>query len=428
MKTASAQLATKTGVSGDRFSGRFLSALIVVAMYLLLVWLVSGLSRSAGLFVWSAGAATLALCLWTALHGNRRPLCVACLIVVNLAFAVGCGEVALRVAPQLLSGWVANHAYGGYHCHAGGIYLRDSTLGFALKPNLTRDLYWNGHWWRHQTNAAGYRGAEAALAEVVFLGDSMIYGHGVDNEHTVPSQFQKQTSYSVANLGQQGTCLVQMAARFRRTGVDLQPRLVFVCCHYNDIAEATYWYTEAELQRFLQDTPYEPLARSQFQPRPWWRADQHLWDARLAPSLRLTGALEGGFRMLSSMQHRPDTTSQSITTPPAAKRDEKFAPWDNAAPASDQLGWKVHCRAAANLRDLCLTQGARLVLFDLGYPHQFSQAIEDLAKQLEVDYSPAGRMALTRALEGDDIYLANDGHWSPAGCELIAQQLARDFR
>ena len=39
----------------------------------------------------------------------------------------------------------------------------------------------------------GYRGAAVDAADVVFLGDSMIYGHGVENDQTVPSQFQAIT-------------------------------------------------------------------------------------------------------------------------------------------------------------------------------------------------------------------------------------------
>ena len=52
-----------------------------------------------------------------------------------------------------------------------------------------RRAYWQGHWWRHSANAAGFRGALVDQADAVFLGDSMIYGHGVEDEETVSSQF-----------------------------------------------------------------------------------------------------------------------------------------------------------------------------------------------------------------------------------------------
>jgi hypothetical protein len=31
---------------------------------------------------------------------------------------------------------------------------------------------------------------------------------------------------------------------------------------------------------------------------------------------------------------------------------------------------------------------------------------------------------LRRAQAGEAMYLANDGHWTPAGCDAMAQQLA----
>src|SRR5262249_49613281 len=155
-----------------------------------------------------------------------------------LASVVGILETVLRLAPGVLSGSVADQAYSGYHCYAGGIYVPDYHLGFTLRPNCSRDLYWAGHWWRHATNAPRYPRAAVERADAAFLGDSMIYGHGVEDAQTVPSQFHARTGWAVANLGQQGTCLIQMAMRYQHRGAGLQPRVVFVCSHFNDITDA----------------------------------------------------------------------------------------------------------------------------------------------------------------------------------------------
>jgi hypothetical protein len=42
-----------------------------------------------------------------------------------------------------------------------------------------------------------------------------------------------------------------------------------------------------------------------------------------------------------------------------------------------------------------------------------------------VPYTSAGRVALTRAYAGEAVYLAGDGHWSPAGHRIVAEELAR---
>src|SRR5262249_30753392 len=154
----------------------------------------------------------------------------------------------------------------------------------------------HGHWWQHRTNAAGFRGDALEQADAVFLGDSMIYGHGIENDQTVSSQFAAQTGQSAANLGQQGTCLVQMAYRLRHTGLPLRPCVLFVGSQLKDIAEAVEGYPEEELKRFpaaKREDGSEPLARRHFWPKAWFRADAHVWDAHLAPCLCLAGALSG---------------------------------------------------------------------------------------------------------------------------------------
>lgn len=51
---------------------------------------------------------------------------------------------------------------------------------------------------------------------------------------------------------------------------------------------------------------------------------------------------------------------------------------------------------------------------------------EASVKRLGVRYSDAGRVALDRCLEGEEIYLENDGHWTVRGSEVVAEALARD--
>lgn len=399
---------------------------------LLLFWFVSGVVQTGGMFVFAAGGLLLATSFVLARHGRSRPLLVLYLTTLMLSLVIAIGEAALRIAPQVLKGAIANHAYGRYHTHAGGIYQRDKHLGWAVRPSLKCDVYWNGHWWKHETNAEGYRGAAVACARAVFLGDSMIYGHGVDDDQTVPSHFQSLTGWTAANLGQQATCLIQMEMRYRRLGVELRPEVVFVCSHFNDIPEAVIWYTEEEIERFLAsplDEPHDTVARRYLWPRSasWWRVDKHLWDERLAPQLRFPRAVVGLGKAIGkglvgqSEQRHPANTGHFLPAPQLL--DAPFTPWEATADEPSRLGWRVHCHALAKIHALCRQHGAQLVLLDLGYPHAFSRAIEEQARRMGVVYSPAGRNVLRRALAGEEVYLANDGHWTGRGCAVIAQEL-----
>src|SRR5207244_224482 len=155
-------------------------------------------------------------------------------------------------------------------------------------------------------------------------------GHGVQNDDTVSSRFAVQTSLEVANLGQQGTCAIQYWLRLCEPGLSLHPRMVFVCCHPNDIDAAPYYYSDEELQAFLArslDDDTAPVVQRYFQPRPWWRPDQ-AWNDYLALPLRAAGALTG---LKQSAQETggaaaPRSIPATCFVPDPAIVDAPFAP------------------------------------------------------------------------------------------------------
>ncbi len=411
----------------------FLAA--TVPLYLTLLWVVSSISRPSGAFLFLGGVVALLGCLLALGRGRRGPLFGLYLVLVFSAVSLLCLESVLRLFPGVLVGKTANWAYSGYHDLPGGIYRRDRHMGLAMRPNCRREIYWNGHWWLHEANAAGYRGPEVDHAEAVFLGDSMIYGHGVQNEQTVSSRFGAHTGLRVANLGQQGTCAIQYWLRLRELGVSLQPRVVFVCCHPNDIDEAPYYYSDAELRQFLSrplDDDEPPVVQRYFLPRASWRPDQ-VWSEYLALPLRTAGAVTGlthSAHEASGSEARPadPTGPAACFVPSPGIVEAPFAPWQSDSPEKRQLGWQAHQRALEKIARCCRQHGATMVLFDLGYSRAFSQATEAMAVQLGVRYSPAGRVALTRALAGEETYLMNDGHWSAHGGDVVALELAKEVR
>jgi hypothetical protein len=402
---------------------------LIAIICILLLWFVSGVTRIGSLFGFSSGLVALLVCLWAARVGRRKPLFVYCLLLLMAGLVVASLELTLQVAPGLLSGTVANHAYGAYHPLPGGIYKRDRLLGHTLRPNQDCRIYWNGHWWRHQTNARGYRGPLVEKASVVLLGDSMIYGHGVEQSETVASQLQAMTGDTVANLGQQGACLIQMVARYRSIGSALRPQVVVVCSHPNDLDEACGWYPEDELQRYLAaplESSYQPIARRQYWPAPGWRVDRHVWDEHLALSLRVGGALFGLRKARREWMDSPALDDRPMIPPPELL-SAPFTPWVPTAPAAQQLGWQAHCRALLELKNCCTQDGAMLVVTDVGVPLAFSAAIEGLARELGLVYSPAGRVARDQALRGEPVYLPRDGHWTPEANAIVAKELRRSL-
>ncbi len=394
------------------------------AGYALAWWLLaSAASRRHGFAVFVLGLVLLAAAVVAYRRGRRAWLLRLCYASALGAVAVLLLEGALHLRPRLLGGRVANFAYTGYHHYRGGIYDLDPEVGQMMRPGVRRWMFWNGHWWPHESNRGGWRGPERAAAEAVFLGDSMIYGHGVAEPDTVPARFERHSGLATANLGQQGTCAPSQLALWRRRGVALRPRVVFLCAHLTDPGDAVRLYDEAALRRFVEDgTP--PHTRPAYGP-PSPRDPSWLWARHAGLPLWSGGILGALGRSVRERRFQETTAARDPFVPTPAEIDEVLPELRAGTGAGASLAWRAHRRAVEELRREAESAGARLVLFDLGYPRGFSAAMEALAAELGAEYSPAGRIALERAVAGEPVYLANDGHWTGLGAGIVGEALAR---
>src|SRR5512134_3141873 len=101
---------------------RALSLSAIVASYVVLLWIVaSAASRGRGFLFFAVGLALLAVAL-LAFAAGRRSLLYGLFFANLLAAVTALGfEAALRLAPGILQGPIANVAYTGYHWHRGGV-------------------------------------------------------------------------------------------------------------------------------------------------------------------------------------------------------------------------------------------------------------------------------------------------------------------
>jgi len=402
-----------------------LTAALLASAVVLLWLLASAASRGQGFLAFAAGAVALGLA-WVAFRRGRRSVLYGFWFLLLLATVTAAAfELLLRAWPGILKGAVANVAYTGYHWQRDGIYRLDPHRGPVMRPSFRRRMYWNGHWWSHETNADGYRGERLLRADAVFLGDSMVYGHGVEVDQAVPARFQARSGLRSANLGQQGACMVQQLLTFLVTGVRLRPRVVFVCTHPTDLEDAVRHYGTSELIRFVsgpaQEASARPRVEPEFRPRPPWHPVA-FWSLHVAlpmESSGVLGAVARGIRRKGQVAAVP--RDPFVPTP-----GERATGLDELVPpglADPALPWRAHRHALGEIRRACQRIGARLVLFDLGYPDALSAAVEAAARELGAGYSGAGRSVVERALRGEPMYLRDDGHWSPEGADAIAAAL-----
>lgn len=406
-----------------------LKAALLASALVLLWFLASAVSRGQGFLAFAGGAAGLGLA-WVAFRRGRRSVLYRFWFVLLLATVTAAAfELLLRARPGILKGAVANVAYTGYHWQRDGIYRLDPHRGPVMRPSFRRRMYWNGHWWSHETNADGYRGERLVRADAVFLGDSMVYGHGVEADQAVPARFQARSGLRSANLGQQGACLVQELLTFLDTGVRLRPRVVFVCTHPTDLEEVVRHYGAGELARFVSapaaDAGAWPHASPEFRPRPAWDPIA-FWSLHVALPMESSGVLGAVVRGLRGKGQVVVARRDPFVPAPA----ERAMGLDGLVPpglADPTLPWRAHRHALGEIRRACQRIGARLVLFDLGYPDALSAAVRAAAAELGADYSDAGRVVVERSERGERMYLKDDGHWSPEGADAMAAALVESL-
>lgn len=84
----------------------------------------------------------------------------------------------------------------------GGV---DAPLGVRLSPDVERTLRRGGQTYTVRTNSLGFRGREpapraAAEHRILFLGDSMVFGHGLREEDTLPHRVEQQARATVPGI------------------------------------------------------------------------------------------------------------------------------------------------------------------------------------------------------------------------------------
>jgi hypothetical protein len=170
-------------------------------------------------------------------------------------------EACLRLLPSTLPMRLADFLYHKYYRGAGGIYYFNSQLGIELmKPSFKTKMFWNGYRWNHSTDTIGFRNPQTySRADIVILGDSLAYGHGVEEVQTLGHFLREDMHWGIVNLGQQGICAYQEYLIFRKFGIRLKPKIVILILCDNDIDELSNFLTPREMKQIINSPPSQEL-------------------------------------------------------------------------------------------------------------------------------------------------------------------------
>jgi hypothetical protein len=388
------------------------------AITVLVVKAVTGWDR--GVFAWlAARRAPVVSGVASALHAFDRMLHAwltarwreLALCVTAVVLTLGVLEGYMRWFPETLPAALGNHVTSAYHTGPSGIYRYVPKLGLTLmRPNQDRLMYFNGYWWRHRTDSSGFRNpADRSAATVVLLGDSMIYGHGVDEPSTVRHHLEALLGEPVVNLGMQGSSIYQEYEILKAIGLGLHPRYAFAFFLGNDIDDLGLLSVD-EIEAFLRTPVHDHTTRYvKSPPAP---------PPEPSPGARLRELYV--YRAFDFLRHHL----------------EGLVPWPRAASAQAYaagsrggLQLRFHLHALGKMQDLATRHG---IAFVYVFIYTGVLADEPALEQVLSDYCAANgiafltlRPAIERAVRnGEGVFLPGDGHFADAGARLVARVLA----
>jgi hypothetical protein len=183
--------------------------------------------------------------------GGRPRLWVLRLALLSLVtlLLLGALDLLLLLRPEIFGEQRANEIFSRYDTRPGGIYVREkrSKMRF-MWPDFTTENYWNGYRWRHATDARGFRNPPGTPADVLLLGDSLIYGHGVEESETVAHFLRTEHAVGAYNMGRQGAALYDEYVLLRTFLPELSPQSVVLFVFLNDFDDLEVYRTAGEIE------------------------------------------------------------------------------------------------------------------------------------------------------------------------------------
>ena len=178
-------------------------------------------------------------------------------------------NATLFIGSILISAWLLNIYILKTQPVAVSMEFSPST-DFRLKPNQIFNFKSSEFNTTVTTNSHGLRGGNInseRQCQILALGDSYTFGHGVNDNETYSQQLQKKLdtafpgTYSVINAGHNGYDNRREAAFFETFGIQLNPDLVTVGFTINDPLSNSgeYFYSPIPLN-ILRYFPFEGVA------------------------------------------------------------------------------------------------------------------------------------------------------------------------
>jgi hypothetical protein len=371
------------------------------------------------------------------------------LVLSALLFLLGL-ETVLRLGARWLAprlGELGNVTYSRYDPLPGDIYFEVPELDmWFMRPDFDTENYFNGYFWHHTTDSRGFRNPpDAQDTSLLVLGDSFVYGHGVEEDQTLTAYLRSLHGRPAYNMGREGACLYQEYVFLRLYIERFRPREVVLVVFVNDFHDLSVYRTREEIETRpeIDQYPYGEALLGRIH-RLARRVSLSPWEnlLRLRALRLLVGAsrrsgwvsLLGPAPPAFAEPPRPGSLAGARAWQPGDPFPEDTLPWARAV-LDDATFAPLLEYYRVVLEDLNRRLGERGIRFSVAYI-EHGQSFAGLARQAQNTAGPrlyeicrdAGiRYYSLRPALGhcNRCFLPGDGHWTPEGHRRVAALLDR---
>ena len=341
---------------------------------------------------------------------SRQRAFQAITVGLTLFVLAGLLEVLLRARPTIFGQHLGNYVFFRYGTGPGEMYYMAPGIdAFMMWPEFETDAYYNGWSWSHRTDARGFRNPPDRDSEVVLLGDSLIYGHGAEQDVVVSEVLRDRYGWRTYNLGQQADGLYQSYVKSRLFMEELAPKVLVHFAFVNDIGDL-------EVQRSAEqiDDPPELLRDD------WSELRQRIAEIGAAggqeggllqcPGARFPG---GVWHEVKERMRRATDAGGSPLSEPLLDRARRT----RAQRYYDRILRDLNARADAAGAELVVVHLAVLPGLDPAARGHSRALLRSAAEKAGAHYYDTGD-----AISGcDDCRLENDGHLNAKGHAVLAE-------
>lgn len=385
--------------------------------------------------------------------------------IKNIALMV----VSITIALLICEGSVRIFGLGGTSLTRGMLHQYDPDAGWRCYPNLdTRYILPESFNVRVRCNSQGLRDSEKRFAKppgirrIVVLGDSFMWGYGVENEEMFSAVLQDLISGSeTVNFGVNGYSTVQELVRLEIEGLRYEPDVTVLVFVWNDLEDN---FDDKHGGRPVAVLEEDNSLRIANRPvRRHWKSPLKQWFRHHSHLFRFGEYNIELLKLKFRDNQRAGLSIPKIPAPGVAFADEndkktarmKFSMTDIYAPPGPEIdfAWKAIEVLLGRIKQLATKEGGRLVVVyaasleavDRGIfaklIRKFGQDPDSMAfnwdrpsnrlgevcAALDIPYvnlNPVFRQQFKKT----ELFLKKNPHWSMAGHRLAAQTVAEKIK